>query len=74
MVNSDFPSFDFVVPSAMSDDGAWMLAEEACRSALGMTDFDILEISHVESGQIETPNGIVNGKRYVVVYRNNLPH
>lgn len=74
MVNSDFPSFDFVVPVTMSDDGARVLAEEACRSAFGMSDFDIIDISHAESGHIETPNGVVEGKRYIVVYRNNLPH
>ena len=74
MVSAQLPSFDFVVPLTMSDDGARVLAEEACRSAFGMSDFDILEISHTESGDIETPKGIVQGKRYVVVYRNNLPH
>ena len=67
-------SFDFVVPLTMSDDGARMLAEEACRSSFGMIDFDILKILHAETGQIETPDGIVEGKRYIVVYRNNLPH
>jgi hypothetical protein len=74
MVNSELPSFDFVVPLTMSDDGARVLAEEACRSAFGMSDFDIMEISIAEAGDIETPNGIVEGKRYIVVYRNNLPH
>jgi len=74
MVNAQLPSFDFVVPPTMSDDGALVLAEEACRSAFGMSDFDILKISIAESGSIETPKGIVEGKRYIVVYRNNLPH
>jgi len=73
MRDNELPSFDFVVPLTMSDGGAELLAEKACRS-LGMSNFDILEISHVESGDIETPNGVVEGKRYIVVYRNNLPH
>lgn len=74
MVDVELPSFDFVVPLTMSDDGARLLAEEACRSAFGMNDFDILKISHAETGTIETPNGTVEGKRYIVVYKNNLPH
>ncbi len=74
MANTELPSFDFVVPLSVSDDGAKILADQACRTAFGMKDFDILEISLAESGEIETPNGIVEGKRYVVVYRNNLPH
>jgi len=74
MENTQLPSFDFVVPLTMSDDGARLLAEHACKSSFGMSDFDILEISHAETGPIETPEGIVEGKRYIVVYRNNMPH
>lgn len=74
MVSTQLPSFDFVVPLTMSDDGARILAEEACRSSFGMSDFDILEISYEQSGPIETPEGFIEGKRYIVVYRNNLPH
>jgi hypothetical protein len=74
MSNKELPSFDFVVPISVSDYGARILAEKACKTAFGMTDFDIIEIYLEKSGYIETPRGTVEGKRYVVVYRNNLPH
>lgn len=71
---SQLPSFDLVVPLGANDQDAIALAKMACESEFGMTNFDILKVECEEVGQIETPKGSVEGKRYVVVYRNNLPH
>ena len=71
---SKLPSFDLVVPPTATDRDATTLAVMALKSEFGMRNFDILKVECTEVGDIETPKGSVEGKRYVIVYRNNLPH
>jgi hypothetical protein len=50
------------------------LAHEGLRRTLKITQYELVSIELEESGDIETPNGFVTGKRFTVSYINDMEH
>ncbi len=50
------------------------MAERGVRTMLKVTEFEITSIVLLEKGELDTPNGKMDGKRYKVSFLNHLPN
>ena len=50
------------------------MAEQGIRTMLKISKFEITNIVLLEKGELNTPKGKIEGKRYKVFYRNDLPN
>jgi len=58
-----------VLPSSSSKEDAKAAAAERISELLKGESFEVLVVELVEEGQIQTPIGVVSGKRYCVSFR-----
>lgn len=63
------PSVSVVFPPSSSKEDARLAAAERITSLLDGKDFEVLVVELVEEGELQTPIGVVSGKRYVVSFR-----
>ncbi len=62
------------MPLNAPESDARKMAERGIRSMLKVSNFEITNIVLLEKGELNTPKGKMEGKRYKVFYRNDLPN
>ncbi len=67
-------AFTLVMPLEAPYSDVVKMAQRGLESLLKVSDFEILSITLLEEGELDTPKGKMDGKRYKVVYENNLPN
>lgn len=50
------------------------MARKGLSSKLKLSNFEITNIELLEQGELDTPQGKMEGKRYKISYRNHLPN
>lgn len=63
------PHIMVVVPPTSDDSDARSMADEIIRDRLGIKNFEIMLVELDEEGQVATPGGVVEGRRYRVAFR-----
>ena len=58
-----------VLPPTSDTSDARAKADELIRDRLGIENFEIMLVELEEEGQVATPGGIVQGKRFRVAFR-----
>lgn len=67
------PHLAVILPMESTPDDAVEVAREQIRTRLDLKCFEICHVQLMETGQIQTPNGVVNGKRYIVAFQQTHP-
>ena len=63
------PHVSVVLPMSSTEDDAQEVAQELIQNALNLEHFEILHVEVIEKGHILTKGGMVEGKRYIVAFR-----
>lgn len=63
------PHVCLVLPVTSTEDDAREAARQVISDRLDISKFEILHVELIQSGLIPTPDGVKEGKRYRVVFR-----
>lgn len=63
------PQITLVLSPSSTEDDARAVASDMISNGLDIERFEILHIEMMEEGTIQTKNGMIKGRRYVVAFR-----
>jgi len=63
------PHVTLVLPLSSTEDDAKEAAHDLILNGLDLENFEILHVELMEEGEIRTKKGLIEGKRYLVAFR-----